>query len=71
MFTTSGPALGVVGPARGEDHKIPPPRIWPGEVILVAAELGVTVQEVQAAADFIRTLDPKPTQIWIGPGGEL
>ena len=36
------------------------PDLARGRLSRVAAELDVTVQEVQAAADFIRTLDPKP-----------
>lgn len=36
------------------------PDLAQGRLMRVAGELGVSVQEIQAAGDFIRTLDPKP-----------
>lgn len=39
-----------------------------GKIIRIAHELGATVQEVQEAADILKTLDPKPGRNFSDPG---
>ncbi len=39
-----------------------------GRITRIAHELGVTVQEIQAAADILKTLDPKPGRNFSDPG---
>ena len=53
-------ALGVEDPLLIQIIREHLPDLAQGGLSRVATQLGVTVQEIQAAADFIRTLDPKP-----------